>query len=122
MIDLPDAVAAMFAAWNATDEATIRSLAERALAAEVEFVDPHYVLRGLDAWIAMVLEFRAANPDAAPARASEIQAQHGRAVYAWAVTLADGMRLTGFDAIATDPATGRISRIDGFYAPFPVAR
>jgi len=122
MIELSDAVAAMFVAWNATDEAAVRSLAERALTAEVEFVDPYYVLRGLDAWVAMVLDFRAANPDAQPVQASDIRAHHGRAIYAWAVTLADGTRLTGFDAIATDPATGRIGRIDGFYAPFPVAR
>ncbi len=122
MIELSDAVAAMFAAWNAADVGTIRSFAERALTPDVEFVDPHYALRGLDAWVAMVLEFRAANPDAQPAQASDIQAHHGRAIYAWAVTVADGTRLTGFVAIATDPVTGRIGRIDGFYAPFPVAR
>lgn len=116
---IAEVVAIMFAAWNAPDEAAIRAHAERALTADVEFVDPWYDIRGIDAWVGMVTAFRADNPSARPRQASGIDMHHDRARYAWAVEMANGTTLEGFDVVVVDPATGKLRQIVGFFGPFP---
>ncbi|MDX2233574.1 MAG: nuclear transport factor 2 family protein [Hyphomonadaceae bacterium] len=112
-------IATMLEAWNTPDPAALRTLAAAALTADAEFVDPHNDIRGVDAFVAMVEAFQRKYAGARIARTSGIDLHHDRARYAWSVTLADGRRLDGFDAVALDLAQGRVRRIDGFFGPLP---
>lgn len=63
---LADAIAAMFCAWNETDEQRIREHAAQSLTRDIEFTDPGNRVRGSEQWIQMVKAFRAGNPEARP--------------------------------------------------------
>jgi hypothetical protein len=104
----------MFLAWNASDETSIRREAVRALTDNVEFVDPDYNILGIEAFVAMVKEFRRNHRNARPALVGPIDSHHNLARYLWAVDLGDGNRLTGADVVAYDPSTCRIQRIESF--------
>jgi hypothetical protein len=110
-----DCFAEALASWNERDATRMRGHVERAMTPDVEFCDPHYDIRGIEAFVAMVKAFQEKYPNATVVRTSVIDAHHDRARYAWAVVLADGRRLEGFDAVALDMAAGRIRRIDGFF-------
>lgn len=111
---LADAIAAMFCAWNETDEQRIREHAAQSLTPDIEFTDPGNRVHGAEQWIQMVKVFRAANPEAQPRLASFIDQHNDRARYAWAVKLHDGTKLEGVDVIAFDTDPCRIRRIDSF--------
>jgi hypothetical protein len=113
-----EAISAMFLAWNATDAVGARRDAERALAPNVEFVDPDNDIRGIDAFLAMVARFRVANPDAKPGTVGGIDGHHDLARYRWAVELADRTRLTGTDVVRVDERC-RIVRIESFIDRVP---
>jgi hypothetical protein len=119
---ISETVAAMFMAWNATEETAVRLSAQQALTSDVEFVDPDYAIRGLDPWVAMVLKFRRDNPKAQPRLASVIDSHHTRARYAWVVELASGTRLEGIDVVAFEAESCKIQRIDSFIGPLEAAR
>ena len=68
----PETFDHMLAAWNEREPAKVRGHLEQALSADVRFVDPTNELTGVDAFEAMVHEFRAQNPDAVCSRASGV--------------------------------------------------
>lgn len=115
----PSTFASLLAAWNEPDPLTVRRLLEASLTPDIEFVDPHYTIQGIDAFHAMVLTFQQKYPGASLIRTSGIDRHHDRARYAWAVVFPGGQRFEGFDAIAIDAASGRVRRIDGFFGPLP---
>lgn len=117
---IPAPFAHLLAAWNERDPARIRQHAEQAVTADVAFTDPQYAIRGIDAFVAMVQEFRKRLPEARVERTSGIDRHHDRARYSWTVFADAKTRVDGFDAVALD-AKGMLRRIDGFFGPLPPA-
>lgn len=103
-------------AWNELEPDMIRSHLERGVAADVEFVDPNYAIRGIDAFEQMVREFRAQAPEAECIRTSVIDMHHDRARYSWTVIVNAETRVDGFDAVQLNQA-GLVCRVDGFFGP-----
>lgn len=119
MQSLPGCFAKLLAAWNEHDPVKLRQLVEASLTEDVAFTDPHYQIVGIDAFIAMVDEFRAREGRAKLLPTSGVDMHHDRARYGWVVLRQDGTRFEGFDAVALDLRQGKISRIDGFFGPLP---
>lgn len=67
---IPAPFAHLLAAWNERDPARIRHHVEQAVTADIAFTDPQYAIRGVDAFVAMVQEFRKRLPQG-PRRAHE---------------------------------------------------
>lgn len=107
----------MLSAWNTHDDNLLKQAVETALSDDIEFCDPHYDIRGHDAFIQMVKAFWAKNGRCGIRRASKIDAHHDRARYLWAIDLPDGRRFDGFDMVTLDPASGKVRRVDGFFGP-----
>ena len=66
----PACIATMLETWNTPDPAARRAKAEAALVADAEFVDPHYDIRGVEAFLAMVEAFQGKYPNARIERTS----------------------------------------------------
>jgi hypothetical protein len=107
----------MLSAWNTRDESVLAQVVGVSMSHDVEFCDPHNDIRGHDAFIAMVKAFWAQHGDCKISRASNIDAHHDRARYAWEIDWPDGRRFEGFDAVTLDLKSGTVSRIDGFFGP-----
>lgn len=117
MSAIPTCITTMLDVWNTRDPAALRSKAEAALTSDAEFVDPHYDIRGVEAFIEMVQAFHAKYADARVERTSGVDLHHDRARYSWAIVGRGGRRFEGFDAVALDLAQGKVRRIDGFFGP-----
>lgn len=111
----------MLSGWNTRDKTALLAVVEASMTDDVEFCDPHYDIRGHDAFIEMVEAFWIKNPGCKISRASIIDTHHNRARYAWAITLPNGGTFEGFDAVALDIETGKVSRVDGFFGPLKAA-
>lgn len=114
MPDISPQFAALMRAWNERDVAKIRGHLEIAVTEDVEFVDPNYAIRGIDAFTAMVRAFRERLPDVDVIRTSAIDQHHDRARYSWAVAVSPAHTVEGYDTVAL-AADGRIARVDGFF-------
>lgn len=121
MVEIPASFPHLLAAWNEPDAGKIRGHLDKALTADVEFVDPNYAICGLDAFEKMVREFRTKFPNSACIRTSGVDMHHDRARYSWTVVIDAANRIDGFDAVAIDAASGKVRRIDGFFGPLPAA-
>lgn len=119
MSRLPECFARLLAAWNESDPQKVRALVEAALTPDAAFTDPDYQIVGVDAFVDMVLAFRAKEGAARLAPTSGVDMHHDRARYSWVVLRPDGSRFEGFDAVALDLEQGKIRRIDGFFGPLP---
>lgn len=117
MTSTPEPFVHLLAAWNERDLTKIRALCQKGVTADVEFTDPNYAIKGIDAFVAMVKEFRERLPNAMVTRTSGIDTHHDRARYSWTVT-AGPLKVDGFDAVALAPS-GLVKRIDGFFGPLP---
>lgn len=104
----------LLTAWNETDPQKIGNAVAMAVSPDVEFVDPNYAVRGLPAFLGMILEFRARYPKARCLRTSGVDAHHNRARYHWRVVMDDAAFVDGMDSVEFD-ALGRVRRIDGFF-------
>ena len=118
MADYPESFDHMLAAWNEHDLEKVRGHLERALAAEVVFVDPSIVTTGIDEFEANVREFRTRLPDAVCSRASGVDAHHDLYRYAWEIHRSGELFLPGFDVVRID-AEQRVLRVEGFFGPLP---
>lgn len=118
MSTIPAPFAHLLAAWNERDPARIRHHVEQGVTDDIAFTDPQYAIRGIDAFVAMVQEFRKRLPEARVERTSGIDRHHDRARYSWTVFADAKMRVDGFDAVALD-SKGMVRRIDGFFGPLP---
>ncbi len=116
---VPPAFAHLLAAWNEYDPEAIRGHLIKGVSGDVEFVDPNYAIHGIDAFEAMVREFRERAPDARCIRTSGIDMHHDRARYSWTVIVNAQIRVDGFDAVQIN-AEGLVCRVDGFFGPLPV--
>jgi hypothetical protein len=118
MSDYPKTFDHMLAAWNEREPAKVRGHLEQALHPEVHFVDPSNDITGVDAFEAMVHEFRAKFPDAVCSRASGVDGHHRLYRYEWAIHRGDTLLIPGFDVVEADEA-GRVTRVLGFFGPLP---
>lgn len=118
---LEAAVAALDAAWQATDPGERERLLERALAPGAELVGPEPVGRhvGVPAIGALIGGFAARWPGARVVVTTGIDAHHAWARYGWAIRGAGGEPLLeGMDVVETAP-DGRLARVVMFYGALP---
>jgi hypothetical protein len=117
---VPDSFVHYNAAWNEPDAARVRGHLELAVADGVVFADPDNRTEGIDALEAMIREARRERPDAEYAVASGVDGGHDlRYRYHWEVRTGDGgPPVIGTDVTTVD-ASGRITRIDGFFDDLP---
>ena len=110
----------MLAAWNETDPSRVRTHLDRALAPNVEFIDPSVVTRGIDEFEANVHEVHERVPGATYHRASGVDEHNSMCRYAWEIRKDGELVLPGFDVTEFDEQ-GRVSRVLGFFGPLPAA-
>lgn len=118
MTEIAPAFAALSRAWNERDLSKIRAHLEQGVTPDVEFNDPNYAIRGIDAFTDMVRDFRVRMPNADVIRTSGIDQHHDRARYSWVVVIDPNQSVIGFDAVALAP-DGKVARVDGFFGPLP---
>lgn len=118
MASHPESLDHMLAAWNERDPAKVRSHLEKALAPEIEFIDPSIVTRGIDEFEKNVHEVQARIPGAEYARASEVDSHHRIHRYHWKITRDGQLLMPGFDVSETDE-DGKVLRVLGFFGAYP---
>ncbi len=116
MSHVPESFDHMLAAWNEADPARVRSHLDKALAADVHFVDPSVDLVGIDDFEANVHRVHEQVPGAVYSRTSDVDEHHGHHRYHWAIHLNGELLLAGFDVAVTDPS-GRVEKVIGFFGP-----
>lgn len=114
----PEALDHMMAAWNEPDASRTRDHLDRALAADVRFVDPSIDVTGVDGFEANIHAVRRRLPGAVFARTSGVDAQNEFHRYHWAIHQDGALLLEGFDVTAIDPA-GRVTCVIGFFGQVP---
>lgn len=110
----PAALTNLLASWNERDPAKVPGHLAKAIAADVEFVDPNYAVKGFAAFHKMVLDFRVRYPKAKCVRKSAIDVHHDRARYHWRVVIDENAFVDGMDCVQFD-ASGLLKRVDGFF-------
>ncbi len=118
MSGYPESLDHMMAAWNERDPDKVRGHLERALAPDVEFIDPSIETHGIDEFEANVHEVHARIPGADYARASGVDSHHRLHRYAWQITRDGELLMPGFDVTEVDEQ-GRVLRVLGFFGPLP---
>ncbi|MEO1594090.1 MAG: nuclear transport factor 2 family protein [Pseudomonadota bacterium] len=114
MSDHPEALDHMMAAWNERDQDQIRGHLDRALSADIRFVDPSIDLTGIDAFEANVRKVQSQVPGAEYLRVSPVDSQNGFHRYHWAIRHAGKTVLEGFDVTHTDD-NGLVTLVIGFF-------
>lgn len=118
MPQIPASLDHMLAAWNEADPEKIRGHLEKALAPEIVFADPDNFVEGIDAFEAMVREFRKKIPNAKSERTSGFNEQNRRYRYKWLVSAGDQPLVPGMD-ITEINNDGLVVRVDGFFGAIP---
>lgn len=119
-MDITEAVTAYGAAWNETDDAKRRALLEQSFAEDGVYMDPTGRADGRDALGTHIGGFQAMMPGHTIDNASGVDVHDNVFRFAWTMKNGSEVALEGMDfgEIADD---GRISRIVGFFGPFPPA-
>ena len=117
-MDYPESLDHMLAAWNERDPERVRGHIEKALAPDVEFIDPGIVARGLDEFEANVHEVHQRIPGADYLRVSGVDGHHDCYRYHWEIRRDGELLLPGFDVTEVDDQ-GRVTRVLGFFGPMP---
>jgi hypothetical protein len=112
MTDVPDSFAHYLAAWNEPDTTSIRAHLDRAVTADVLFVDPAHTTVDIDELEAMIHEARLGMPTADYRVVSEIDGHNRRYRYRWEVWVGDELLMPGMDVTTVDDED-RIIRVDG---------
>lgn len=120
MDDPPASFAHYLAAWNEPDPDQIREHLDRAVTADVAFIDPANVTAGPDELETMISEARSSMPSAEYRVVSGTDGHHGRFRYRWEVWVNGDLLMPGMDVTTVDESN-RIERIDGFFGDFPDA-
>jgi hypothetical protein len=115
----PASFDAMFAAWNERDPSRVRGHLEQALAADVLFIDPTIVTRGIDEFEHNVHDFRRKYPHAQIHRSAVVDSHHQLHRYTWQITIGSKTLLHGMDVTSTD-GEGKVTQVLGFFGPPPV--
>lgn len=114
----PESLDHMLAAWNEADPEKVRGHLERALAVDVEFIDPSIETNGIDEFEANVHEVHKQLPGASYERVSGVDSHHRLYRYAWQIRRDGEVVLPGFDVTELDEA-GKVRRVLGFFGPLP---
>ena len=114
----PESLDHMLAAWNEPDTSKVRAHLDRALGADVEFIDPSIVTRGIDEFEANVRAVHVRIPGAEYVRTSGVDSHHDLYRYTWEIRTHGRVLLQGFDVTEVDDA-GYVSRVLGFFGPLP---
>jgi hypothetical protein len=111
-------VTAYGAAWNEPDDAKRTALLEQAWSDNGVYTDPTATAMGREALVAHIGGFHKMMPGHTIDLTSGVDAYGGTFRFAWVMRNGDDVALEGMDfgELATD---GRISRIVGFFGPFP---
>ena len=113
-----DATVAMYAAaWGDADLASRRRLLERVWADKGTYTDPTVQLQGREALVQHISTFLDKLPGARIVPTTHVDAHHNGFRFGWRIVSASGTALSeGLDYGELD-ATGRITRIVGFFGP-----
>ena len=106
----------MLAAWNEADPAQVRSHLDRALAPEVEFIDPSVHTNGIDEFEANVHEVQRQIPGATYSRTSVVDSHHHLYRYSWQIRQGTDVLMDGFDVTEVND-DGLVTRVLGFFGP-----
>jgi len=117
-VDPVEAVAAYGAAWNEPDATRRAELLDTSWATDGTYLDPMGRADGRDALAAHIAGFQSTMPGHTIETVSGVDAHDGTFRFAWEMRNADGVALEGMDYGEFDD-DGRISRIVGFFGPFP---
>lgn len=111
---LQEIVQAYLDAWNADDPGERKSLLERAVSDDVEFVDPMKQLVGRDALAAHIADVRTKFAGVMFASGGELDAHNGKLRAPWIAERSGQVVLRGLDVddVGRD---GRLTRIIGFF-------
>jgi len=118
MLNYPESLDHMLAAWNEPEPSLVRGHLERALAPGIRFVDPSIDVTGIDGFEANVHEVQAKIPGAVYSRTSDIDVQHGFHRYHWAIHQDGELIIPGFDVTETNQA-GLVVCVIGFFGSIP---
>jgi len=119
-MDATEIVTAYGAAWNEPDEKARRALLDRSWADDGAYSDPTGSADGRDALIAHIGGFQAMMPGHTIDMTSGLDTRDNVFRFAWVMRNGGEDVLEGMDygELAAD---GRISKIVGFFGPFPPA-
>jgi hypothetical protein len=114
-------IGAYFDAWNEADPDRRRSLVERSIMPDAEFVDPTGRWRGIEGLSQRIGNYLASAPGKRVAPSSGIDAHHDIVRYAWSVVDGDGREvIEGLD-VAERAEDGRLRRVSMFHGPLPTS-
>lgn len=121
-VPMPEPLVAYWTAWNADDLDRVPKLLASAVTDDVEWNDPRDSFVGIDALELAIRDLRTTKPEYRFVIASEIDAHHNRLRYRWDMSRNGRTLMEGLDIVTVHPATGLISRVDGFFGhPTPLA-
>lgn len=118
MSGYPSSFDHMLAAWNERDISRVRGHLDRAVAADVVFIDPTVETRGIEEFEDNVRDFRAKYPTAVLHRSSGVDSHHNLHRYGWEIVVESKVILVGFD-VAETTVDGKVARVLGFFGPLP---
>ena len=118
---MPEALVAYWTAWNEPDLGCLPAHLDRAVDRNIEWADPRDSFVGIDELQAAIERLRTTKPDYRFAICSEIDHHHDRVRYRWDMVRNGRTLMEGLDVVTLDPATGLITRVDGFFGqPTPI--
>ncbi|MFT7598811.1 MAG: hypothetical protein ACI8TP_001735 [Acidimicrobiales bacterium] len=118
MASYPEALDHMLGAWNERSPDRVRSHLEKALAPNVEFIDPSIETLGIDEFETNVHEVHRQLPGAIYERTSSVDSHHQLHRYSWQISRGDEILMSGFDVTEVD-GDGQVLRVLGFFGPLP---
>ena len=119
-MEASEVVAAYGAAWNEPDENARRALLQQSFADDGTYTDPTGHADGREALVAHIAGFHAMMPGHTIDMNSGVDVYGDVFRFAWVMRNGTEVALEGMDfgELASD---GRVSRIVGFFGPFPPA-
>jgi hypothetical protein len=119
-MDAIEIVNAYGAAWNETDEGARRVLLDQSWADDGQYSDPTGSADGRDALLAHIGGFQAMMPGHTIDMTSGLDTRDNVFRFAWVMRNGTEVLLEGMDYGEFAP-DGRVSKIVGFFGPFPPA-
>jgi SnoaL-like domain len=120
-VPMPASLQAYWTAWNEPDLEQIPHHLAKAVTPAVEWNDPRDSFIGMSEMVDAVRRLRTNKPDYVFAIVSEIDHHHQRLRYRWDMLRGNRILMEGLDVVTLDPASGLITRVDGFFGhPTPI--